>query len=55
MPAHWMDSSKVRPHWALTCSGMQLARQRNSRADTGGVIVTEVTDSDLGSLRLEVL
>jgi hypothetical protein len=55
MPAHWTDPSKVKPHWALTCSGLQLARQLDSRADISGVIVTEVADFDFGSLHSDVL
>ena len=54
-PAHWTDRSKVKRHWALTRSAMQLARQLDSRADIGRLVVREVVDSVFGSLRSQVL
>ena len=36
-------------HWALACSGLQLARQLDSQADIGRFIVKEVVDSVVGS------
>ena len=34
--------------WTLTCSGLQLAKQLDSREDIVRVIVTEVVDSAFG-------
>ena len=49
--SYWTDRSKVKQHWALTCSGLQLARQLDS---WGEVIVMEVADSVIGFLCSDV-
>ena len=41
--------------WTLTCSGLQLAKQLDSREDIVQVIVTEVVDSAFGFLPSQVL
>ena len=41
--------------FTLTCSGLQLAKQLDSREDIVRVIVTEVVDCAFGFLPLQVL
>ena len=41
--------------WTLTCSGLQLAKQFDSREDIVQVIITEVVDSAFGFLPSQVL
>ena len=49
--SYWTDRSKIKQHWALTCSGLQLARQLDS---CGRVVVMEVADSVIGFLCSDV-
>ena len=49
--SYWTDRSKIKQYWALTCSGLQLARQLDS---CGGVVVVKVADSVIGFLCSDV-
>ena len=53
--ASWTDGTKTTRQWTLTSSGLQLAKQFDSREDIVRVIVTEVVDSAFGFLPSQVL
>ena len=55
MLAPWTDCTKTTQQWTLICSGLQLAKQLDSREDIVRVIITEVVDSAFGFLPSQVL
>ena len=53
--ASWADCTKTTRQWTLIGSGLQLAKQLDSREDIVWVIVVEVVDSAFGFLPSQVL